>query len=117
MSVPAAWEPLAAMRGRGLRPAGPVVVTTDIGVARRKFGDGSLVIVHQRGDSLPMTLLADLDVLFNFDRCDRAGRVYELMARRGVLPASVRTWCHCAGHPVVAAWPCERFKALSTWET
>jgi hypothetical protein len=110
------WRPLAELRAAGLKPKLPVVVTTDLGVKRRKFGDGSLVIVHRPGERMPVALLDGIDVRLVLDRCDTAGAVYELMAARGVRPTSCSIWCRCAGHLVGAVWPCERVASLCEWE-
>jgi hypothetical protein len=89
------WADLAAMRQRGEKPQLSVFVTNHERFARNMWGVGSLVILHQQGEVIPVELLEGLDVVLMFPRCAVASRIRHLMDERGVKCASVRTWCTC----------------------
>ena len=75
------------------------------------------MILHAKGDRMPVELLAGLEVRLNFERCELAGHVYRLMSNRSVIPASCSTWCHCAQQLVAAVAACDRMAALADWGT
>jgi hypothetical protein len=101
------WDDLADLRRCGLRPELPVYVTDRWQLTQNMVSVGCVAILHRSGQSMPVELLAGLDLRLDFDRCERAGQVKRLMDRRGVAAGSLLAWCSCWGGFVAVCGPCD----------
>lgn len=88
------WEDLRALREGGRRPH-RLVVTTNWRYAAEHAADGAMVIVHAKGEPMPVELLDGLDVELRLENCEQACGVARLVKSREVIPSCVRTWCRC----------------------
>jgi hypothetical protein len=101
------WHDLAALRLRGMKPELPVYVTDRWRLVENMTDVGCVAIMHRQGQPMPVGWLGGLDVRLDFNRCEFAGRVADLMRRREVTPRSMRAWCKCAGEFVTMCGECD----------
>ena len=96
MGMNATWDDLLAMRNKGCVPDRPLIVTTDPRVGYAPEAKGSMVIIHKPHTPMPVQLLAGLDVILVFDRCELAGKVLKLIRQKETTPPkSMTAWCEC----------------------
>lgn len=112
---PTTWDALRQLRLGGQKPALPVIVTTKKHLARALDGVGCMVIVHEAGTVMPVTLLDGLDLIFYFDTCALAETVWRLAKSKGVELASARAYCGCTGITTIAPMSCESHEAAMEW--
>jgi hypothetical protein len=108
------WDALRQLRLGGRKPSLPVIVTTKRHLPQRLQGVGCLVIFHQPGEVMPVQLLEGLEVIFMFDRCELASRVWQLAQSRGVK-FSAKTWCNCAQTLNTSPYLCESYGSMIEW--
>jgi hypothetical protein len=111
------WDDLRALRESGQKPLS-LVVTTDWGRCRSLADAGAMVVVHRKGDPMPIELLAGLDVELRLDECRQACAVARLLRSKDISPATTRAWCACDGS-VDSMWPytCAAKRDMDTaWE-
>jgi hypothetical protein len=110
------WELLRELRRNGQKPNLPVIITTLRKIDRALDGIGALVVLHESGTPMPVNLLEGLDVIFWFDTCGMATKVFALCAERGItLGEFVRAWCSCGKHLTVAPISCESYADCQRW--
>ena len=111
------WDDLRALRENGQRPL-QLVVTTDWRRAAPLADAGAMVIVHRKGEPMPVELLEGLDVELRLDDCAQACAVARLVRSRDVAPACVRAWCSCDAS-VDTMWPYDckaKIEMDAAWE-
>jgi len=112
----ASWQDLRDLRNLGRAPAKPVIVTTDKRVGYTEESKGSLVVVHEAGQPMPTELLAGLDVVFVFSRCELAGKVARMIRQKEVgTPKTMTAWCECFGELDAMTCACKEKLALDNW--
>jgi hypothetical protein len=107
--VNSGWDKLAELRRRGRFPK--LVIVTD--VPRHPLAGGPDLIIEQPSDvAMPLHLLEDLDVIFWFQTCAAAARVFHAAREKGIRFDRARCFCRCACAISVVTYDCASFPAM-----
>lgn len=105
------WDSLRLMRTQGVKPQSAVIVTTQEKLPARLAGVDALVILHKAGEVMPVKLLEGLDVIFMFEKCELAEKVWRMCEKNRCMPSSAKAFCKCVGITTVAPMSCDSHAA------